>query len=610
MLTLIRYPSLLQSSDIDGGSSVAVLTYLCRILDCVGHPNIIHLILHYLLALPGPTSSRPGSALVDPDHKPLPAHAESSDATEAPNPSFFNMTDLVLTSCQSQNPETVTAALRLVTIVLDRHHSYAISSLLHTRPILPNTSVGNSGNLRAQIDTMISLAGGIAGTEGMDAAYNNSLRDALAFMEAHPCSSQVLALDLPEKTRTDARGAITNGPDRIMQHHTLATDDPLLNQLVTLLRTFLTNDIETNLGLTGAISHLATCPFVHLEGWLYSEPRSAADADDGSFEANAAAEAAALGEEDSDLEEAQRINSYKSAKRKAPPLPSPAHHPPIHAALHFLANHITRLKTEIPEFSSLLAGRKRAFLGATELENELREPTPSFLSSPRGSIDLSRDVSRSRAVPIPIPMLPPPASAISEARSTSPRGRTLSLLAGQRRQSPAMSPSSFDASRKPTPLMSPSLRAHGGDAARRPSRSPTKAARAMSPLLPDQGVGRERSISPMKSPLSATSPAQEQEEIFDRRLRFPLHERDDTAPAQAATDVHANENKDFREASLTHVLTNVVILQEFILELAAIMHVRAGLLDGEVSFGGRHGEGHAEEMSERISGSNSENEEP
>ncbi len=38
-----------------------------------------------------------------------------------------------------------------------------------------------------------------------------------------------------------------------------------------------------------------------------------------------------------------------------------------------------------------------------------------------------------------------------------------------------------------------------------------------------------------------------------------------------------------KEISLSHLLTNVIILQEFILELAAIVQVRASLFD-EVAF--------------------------
>lgn len=610
-----RYPSLLQSSDLDGGSSVAVLTYLCRILDSVDHPDIIHLLLHYLLALPGSASSRPvtpRSPLTERRRKSLAVPLDINGGTDAPNPSFFNMTDLLLAGCSSRNPETVTAALRLVTIIFDKHHSYAISSLVRTAPIILDSNLQPVGAFKAELDIMISIGQQIAGSDGIDSAYENSLTDALTFIEAHPCSSQVLALDVPEKNRNEGKGAMLNGGSRTMHAHTLTADDPLLKQFVALLRTFLTNDIETNLGLTGAISHLASCPFVGLEGWLIraSSPMDGID----SVVINQPEDAFVTTDDDPDFKEERRIAAYKAAKRKIPTVS--AQHCPIQAALIFLTSRISTLKADIPEFSSLLAGRKRAFQGATVIENELRDATALILSSPRASLDLSRNVSRSRLVPIPA--LPSSTPAAPEARSASPRGRTLSMLAGQRRQSPAMSPGSFDAPRRPTPLMSPTLR--GGDALRRPSRSPVKAARAMSPLLPDEVTESDRSRSPIKSPMPVTYPVTE--EIFDRRLGFrvdagmpgdqaqsgAVQRPDDGEEGSHQSKATTEDDDNYREASLTHVLTNVVILQEFILELTAILHVRAGLLDGEVSFGIDKQVFNAEVISDQDSGCGNEDE--
>jgi len=44
-----------------------------------------------------------------------------------------------------------------------------------------------------------------------------------------------------------------------------------------------------------------------------------------------------------------------------------------------------------------------------------------------------------------------------------------------------------------------------------------------------------------------------------------------------------SEEDNIREASLLHIITNVVILQEFVLEVVALMQVRASLF-GEVKF--------------------------
>jgi hypothetical protein len=87
-------------------------------------------------------------------------------------------------------------------------------------------------------------------------------------------------------------------------------------------------------------------------------------------------------------------------------------------------------------------------------------------------------------------------------------------------------------------------------------------------------------------------------EVYTRRFRFPL----DLAAAAAAegaasaadgeesgvnaeTEEHggADDVDGGREASLGHIITNIVVLQEFVLELVAVMQVRASMFD-EVKF--------------------------
>lgn len=51
----------------------------------------------------------------------------------------------------------------------------------------------------------------------------------------------------------------------------------------------------------------------------------------------------------------------------------------------------------------------------------------------------------------------------------------------------------------------------------------------------------------------------------------------------AKDDAEETEEDDIREASLLHIVTNVVILQNFVLELVALMQVRASLFN-EVRF--------------------------
>lgn len=54
-------------------------------------------------------------------------------------------------------------------------------------------------------------------------------------------------------------------------------------------------------------------------------------------------------------------------------------------------------------------------------------------------------------------------------------------------------------------------------------------------------------------------------------------------PTEGETQAISGDEDDIREASLMHIITNVVMLQDFVLEVVALMQVRASLF-GEVRF--------------------------
>jgi hypothetical protein len=58
---------------------------------------------------------------------------------------------------------------------------------------------------------------------------------------------------------------------------------------------------------------------------------------------------------------------------------------------------------------------------------------------------------------------------------------------------------------------------------------------------------------------------------------------EDAREAPEAEDEEEQEEGEEKLVSVSHVLTNVILLQEFLLELAALVQVRAGLF-GEVKF--------------------------
>jgi hypothetical protein len=74
---------------------VAVLTYLRRILEALDHPDMIHLILHYLLALPDsskPTADSPTQVSAARKRKSMDlATIMASQQVEASTPALFNL---------------------------------------------------------------------------------------------------------------------------------------------------------------------------------------------------------------------------------------------------------------------------------------------------------------------------------------------------------------------------------------------------------------------------------------------------------------------------------------------------------------------------------------
>ena len=285
-LEQLLYPSLLESSDIDGGSSVAVLTYLRRILESLDHPDMINLILHYLLALPDSRETqdaKPRSSVSDARKRKsmdlATLMASKSDLTATPL--LFNLVDLILACLRSRNQQTIHVTLRLVSAILKRHHRYAVMTLLKTE-ILPNHTVHRTiGAHEQEVEYFMSLAGQVGGQDNFDEVYENILQDTTARVESHPCSLKLVA---PAVGRNHGQKSATvtdslPGAPREVREHTLRPDDPLLNAMLDLLQTFFLNSVETNLSVTETLLDLGVCGYMSIEGWLTRSP-STYDYDD------------------------------------------------------------------------------------------------------------------------------------------------------------------------------------------------------------------------------------------------------------------------------------------------------------------------------------------
>jgi hypothetical protein len=538
-----------QSSDVDAGSSVAVLTYLRRILDALDHPELVHMLLHYLLALPdhnsvtSPKDHRSPAALKRRQSLMLLNGPRKDD--DAMNPSVFNLVDLVLQSTESRNPQTVIAALKLTTVLLSKNHGYASGSLVKVTSIHHKEPQRTVGALHAELAAYLDLSIELAGESSVDEAYESHLKDKLSMLENHPCSLK--AISLPSASLQSPGFHDSEVGPKEVGPHCLIPEDPLFKSLGDILLRFLTNDVETNLALTEAIITLGTCSELRLEGWLSVDPAdyrfSDADPEPTTFS-------------DDSLRDMYRANRQ--------PTWSSAASPKLLVCLQQLQAQIEALRADIQDWDELVANRKDAFQFQEEMSDAMNPSTPQ--SKPlRASADIQ---SGSWTPQIPKYMKE---SSATPSRAPTPRGRKEAL---ESRHSPTTSPV-------------PS-RLGGQTLVGSPSRT-------MSPLPAPQAVNKRQTT--LFSDIDANLASVKNAIALRRRIRFQRvagkqeievmlskyqpPPKDDTDESGQGDEAGVKEEEDIREASVLHIITNVIILQEFVLELAALMQVRASLF-GEV----------------------------
>ncbi|KAJ6122260.1 hypothetical protein N7512_004725 [Penicillium capsulatum] len=233
-LEQLLYPSLLESSDVAGGSTAAVMTYLCRILDSIDQGELVHRILHFLLASSPPTGEHMDMSASR--RKSLNVLAALASEAAQPSPSLFNLRDLALLGLQSSNRQTVLATLRLLNVVLQRHHPFA-RALIHTVPsdLAQQRSVGA---FNAELEQLLSLGTSLITEPTLDESYENYVADATWVLESRLC--------IPVS-------AVDEQKDTIPLPLPLQQDDPIVQGLLTCVENFFTNSVVVNLALTGVL---------------------------------------------------------------------------------------------------------------------------------------------------------------------------------------------------------------------------------------------------------------------------------------------------------------------------------------------------------------------
>lgn len=583
---------------------------------------MINLILHYLLGLPDRVTASP-------EANPTPnavskarkrksmdlATMLASQSNEAADPLLYTLVDLIQGCLRSPSHQTIHVTLQLVSAILRRHHRYGVTTLVRTENLYGDIMHRTAGAQQQELEFLVSLAGSIGGQDNFDELYENILKDTTSRVESHPCSLQLLVPKVSSENHNHP--IVPNslpGAPRDVRPHTIRPDDPLLTVLLDHFELFFINPVETNLGITETILDLALCGFMNVEGWLLRDPQTYIYDSDDSYHPMSPKEET---EDELDLsadhilaEDPKKLDQVNQCRRR--PVWSTCDLPRLLRILQTLSEQVAAFRGSIPRFSDLLQQRRESFQIADapatpaprQPQNQMGTPgsgTPGFVPS---SAHTSRSTSpiRTGIEGFAQRLLKDLNDLGTPSRSGSPRGRNLGLsssggygigtpssLGKPLPAPPKEFPLGFDTPTKASKVLGihPSFSPPGPQV----EEDHIKASQAAAFQAIDQQILARKVGLPAKKSTEAplklggeigtpTKPADEDEED-----KPPPPPAKDDRPVSSATEGDKDGQEtvfvppEERKVSVSHVLTNVVVLQSFLFELAALIQVRAGLFD-------------------------------
>lgn len=502
--------------------------YLCRLLESIDQPKLVHRTLRFLMA--APTDSEPSVDVSQNLHKKhlsvsrrksLDMLATLAEAEEQqPSPSLFNLADLILLSIKSQNKETVVATLRLLTVIVRRHHPFAATLIKTKEPIsAPQRTVGA---LNEELRRYLFFATTIIDDPSLNDSFEHYSKDAALVLESR--------LFIPSP-----RSSILDGPAD--QPLDLSLDDAIFTEILTLLDRFFSNSVTVNLGLTELITSLASSNLISLNGWLLVDPANYGHESD--LPPTGIKPSTVTEEKDLDVNnEPIEIDPLAAIRESlAPATWSDEHEALIAKSLRKLTEHLEDWRRDIPDFDILVAARR----------DLLHSDDDDEVSRNQRSINTSRQPSQ-----------PPTTHSIEPP--LSPRGRPINSSVNQD-VPPSSTPGSLPRSTIGSPLREPSIQSPASSS---PAHRPVAVEDLRQRLASSYRIG--------KTAEQPTSASEDNKPTNENRAdgpvdgsEQPIHE---SSPAQNETVV-----------TLGHILTNAVILYEFILELAAMVQVRATVFE-------------------------------
>jgi hypothetical protein len=593
----VLYPSILECSDADG-SAVAVMSYIEIMIRTLEKGQFTDLLVTYLVSednddVPNPRP-RPHSMLTlgsSAPNKAQGAEAQSKlrrrrssammllelEAPESTKQSGyftslgrFTLKDLLTSNLRSKDPPTAAAALQLLNVLLVYYSPVCVDKLLivirdpnatcfpepalndepnatpleqeevdvfvyptdvpeasSPRPhrfVQPRTTYSTHEREMGLYLKLISRLDPLRSGNSFSTGYDRYLYDAIQAIQDHASFS----LDVPEEMRTQMK-------------HRLHPTDPILSAILDWLRKLFSNSPEFNIALTGVLTSLAQDPYRSLAGWLtfghVDDAPSTTELPVGSHDLGTSADG-------DDRSADYPIEEMLASESRTPPASSldDGSQPVVLLIFQGLVAQLERYRQSVENFDKYLLERRQGLLFSENLTDALTlaldledtSGTPIFHSPTTSAAAVSESPPKS------IPKVP---------------GSLVSFLTPRKS--------------KPTPS-----KATQSGAASAPTSSTTVSARPF-------GSHYQHTGSVTVEPFEAPSPS-EGPWTPARPLKFSAEEEDvfsssweESSGNMASSSFQRDEQAQGpKTVTLSRLLDNIVILEESIKEMAAIIQAR------------------------------------
>jgi len=584
----VLYPSILECSDMDG-SAIAVITYIDMTLHTLPHGSLAELFIDFLMSEDGDAPKpKAASAPVPQPTKETKALRRKSSAMvllerEAPNrggSSYFSslgrftLKDLLFSNIESKSPTTATAVLQLLHTLLTLQPRLTTDRLLRPsgtpesrlrQPLPPSIDSPESedefvypsgaatpkpsdfvtltfrqpdttyATHERELGLYLSLISRVDPTydgEAFSTGYDNYLRDALDALQRQ----QDVTLGLPEN------------PDDILSafyppKYRLNPNDTLLTLVLQSLRRFFAHTPEYNIALTGLLFAIASSPCRSLAGWTTFIPTSE-DENSVLKGPRLRLEAEDDGDDRSIDWEIDEQLASGAHLLPASSINDPNARPVLHSILQGLVVQLDRYRATVDDFDRLLSERRQGLMFEENLTDALGLDTEAEKSG------IFAAFSPTQISSPPLPSSPP-----SKPKSMSAASFVQSFL----------TPKKDKSSKTSSPAATPTTK----------KTSAIKTSLIASPFAAHYELTSKIEVRPFEAPLPVTGPW--------KPHRYAgggvILEDDEEEWKDDAFGTVSDKKKETESVrvTLSQLLDNVVILEESIKELSAIIQARRSL---------------------------------